>query len=352
MIPIDAARRIVLATLAAVAVLAAADAARAQAPEDFWRGKTVTVIAPTAPGGGYDAYSRLLARHMGRHIPGSPTMVVQNMPGAGGMVAANHLFNVAPRDGTAIAVLDRGIPTAPLLYGDESKAKFEALKFTWLGSMARETGVGAVATRAPAQDVGRMKTTELYFGATGPETDNAAYARLFNDLLGTKIKVLSGYKNQPDIFLGIEKGELHGLFITGYSGPARQWTEAQMAKGQMKLFVQMTTQKDPALGDVPGVLDLVTRDEDRRVIELLLARLSLGRPVVAPPGVPAERAAVLKRAFQLALQDPERKAEADRQGLAIEPILADEAEAVMQRLYRLPAELIERTRKIIRVSGS
>jgi len=289
---------------------------------------------------------------MGKHIPGNPTLVVQNMPGAGGMVAANHLYNVAAKDGTVFALIDRGIPTAPLLYGEESKAKFDPLKFTWLGSMARESGVGVVATRSPAQTVEEMKKTEVYFGATGPETDNAAYARLFNDLLGTKIKVLSGYKNQPDIFLSIEKGELHGLFITGYSGSAKQWTEGQIAKGQMKLFVQMTTQKDPALAGVPGVLDIVTREEDRQVIELLLARLSLGRPVLAPPGLPAERAAALKKAFQLAVNDPELKAEADKQGLAIEPILSDEAEAIVQRLYRLPPELIERTRKIIRVSGS
>ena len=340
------------AALGALAFVVSGGAATAQSAEEFWRGKTVIVIAPTAPGGGYDAYTRLLARHMGKHIPGNPAMVVQNMPGAGGMVAANHLFNVAPKDGTAIALIDRGIPTAPLLYGEESKAKFDPLKFTWLGSMAREAGVGAVATRAPAQTIEQMKATELYLGATGPETDNAAYARLFNDLLGTKFKVLSGYKNQPDIFLGIEKGELHGLFITGYSGSAKQWTEAQIAKGQMKLFVQMTTQKDPALAGVPGVLDLVTRDEDRRVVELLLARLSLGRPVLAPPGLPAERASALKKAFQLAMDDPELKAEADKQGLAIEPILAAEAEAIVQRLYRLPPELIERTRKIIRVSGT
>jgi tripartite-type tricarboxylate transporter receptor subunit TctC len=340
------------AILGVLASLAFTNAAPAQSPEAFWRGKTVTVIAPTAPGGGYDAYTRLLARHMGKHIPGNPNLVVQNMPGAGGMVAANHVYNVAPRDGTVIAMIDRGIPTAPLLYGDESKAKFDPVKFTWLGSMAREAGVGAVATRAPAQTVDEMKKTEIFLGATGPETDNAAYARLFNDLLGTKFKVLSGYKNQPDIFLGIEKGELNGLFITGYSGSAKAWTEAQIAKGQMKLFVQMTTQKDPALGDVPGVLDLVTREEDRQVVELLLARLSLGRPVLAPPGIPADRVAALRKAFQLVVEAPELKAEADKQGLAIEPIFAEEAEDIIQRLYRLPPELIERTRKIIRVSGS
>lgn len=341
-----------LAALACFALLVHLVPVAAQTEEAFWRGKTVTVIAPTATGGGYDAYTRLLARHMGKHIPGKPTLVVQNMPGAGGMVAANHVYNISPKDGTVFALVDRGIPTAPLLYGEESKAKFDPLKFTWLGSMARESGVGAVAVRSPAQTVPEMTKTEVFIGATGPETDNAAYARLFNDLLGTKMKVLSGYKNQPDIFLGIEKGELHGLFITGYSGSAKAYVQDQIAKGQMKLFVQMATQKDPALAEVPGVLDLVTKPEDRQVVELLLARLSLGRPVLAPPGLPADRAATLRKAFQLALEDPELKAEAEKQGLAIEPILTEEAEAIIQRLYRLPPDLIERTRKIIRVSGT
>jgi tripartite-type tricarboxylate transporter receptor subunit TctC len=336
------------AAVLALTFVLLAGAALAQPADSFWRGKTVAVIAPTAPGGGYDAYTRLLARHIGKHIPGHPAVVVQNMPGAGGMVAANHVFNVAPRDGTVIAVIDRGIPTAPLLYGEESKAKFDPVKFTWLGSMAREAGMGAVATRSPALSVDDMKKTEVFFGATGPETDNAAYARLFNDLLGTKIKVLSGYKNQPEIFLGIEKGELHGLFITGYSGSAKAHVEGQIAKGQMKLFVQMTMLKDPALPDVPGVLDVVKRPEDRQVIELLLARLALGRPVLAPPGVAADRAATLRNAFRATLADPELLAEAEKQGLAIEPIWADEAEAMVQRLYHLPAELIERTRRIIR----
>jgi tripartite-type tricarboxylate transporter receptor subunit TctC len=323
-------------------------ATAAQTPEQFWRGKSVTLIAPTAPGGGYDAYTRLLGRHIGKHIPGNPSIVVQNMPGAGGMVAANHVYNIAAKDGSVFALFDRGMPTAPLLYGEESKAKFDGTKLTWLGSMAKESGMGVVATRSPAHTVEEMKKTEVFFGATGPETDNAAYARMFNELLGTKIKVLTGYKNQPAIFLGVESGELHGLFITGYSGSAQRHVEDQIARGQMKLFVQMAVEKNPKLPDVPGVLDLVTRQEDRQAIELLLSRLTLGRPVVAPPDVPADRAAALRRAFEAALKDPELLAEADKQGLTIEPTFAEEAEAIIRRLYALPPQLIARAREIIK----
>jgi tripartite-type tricarboxylate transporter receptor subunit TctC len=315
---------------------------------EFWRGKTVTIIAPTGPGGGYDAYTRMVARHIGKHIPGQPTIVVQNMPGAGGMVAANHIYNVAPRDGTVFALFDRSIPTAPLLYGEESKARFDPLKLSWLGSMAREAGMGVVSTRAPAQSVEEAKKTELFFGSTGSENDAATYVRLFNELFGTRIKVIPIYKAQPEIFLAIERGELHGLFITGYSANARTYVEDQIAKGQMKLIVQMTLQKDPKLPDVPGVLDYVTKEQDRQVIELLLSRLALGRPFIAPPDLPPERLAVLRTAFEKMLQDPELLADAQKSGLPVQPILAQEAEDILRRIYQYPQKIVERTRRLVR----
>ena len=315
---------------------------------EFWRGKTVTIIAPTAPGGGYDAYTRMVARHIGKHLPGQPIVVVNNMPGAGGMVAANHLYNVAPKDGTVFALFDRAIPTAPLLYGEESKARFDPLKLTWLGSLAREAGMGVVSTKAPAQTVEQAKKTELFFGSTGSETDAATYVRLFNELFGTRIKVIPIYKAQPEIFLAIERGELHGLFVTGYSANARTYVEDQTAKGQMKLMVQMTLEKDPKLPDVPGVLDYVSKEQDRQVIELLLSRLSLGRPFIAPPDLPPERATALRGAFEKLLQDPDFLADAQKSGLPVQPILASEAEEIIRRLYQYPPKIVQRTRSLVR----
>ena len=315
---------------------------------DFWRGKTVTIIAPTGPGGGYDAYTRMVARHIGKHLPGKPAVVVQNMPGAGGMIAANHITNVAPKDGTVFALFDRAIPTAPLLYGDASKALFDPLKLAWLGSLAREAGMGVVSTRAPAQTIEEARKTELFFGSTGSENDAATYVRLFNELFGTRIKVIPTYKAQPEIFLAIERGELHGLFVTGYSANARTYVEDQIAKGQMKLMVQMTLQKDPALPDVPGVMDYVTKAEDRQVIELLLSRLSLGRPFIAPPDLPPERLAALRAAFDKLLQDAEFLADAQKSGLPVQPIAAREAEDILRRLYQYPQNIVERTRNLVR----
>ena len=315
---------------------------------EFWPNKTVTIIAPTAPGGGYDAYARLVARHIGKHIPGAPTVVVQNLPGAGGMVAANHLTNVAPRDGTVIALFDRSTATAPLLYGDDSKALFDPLKLNWLGSLAREAGMGVVSTRAPAQSVEEARKTELFFGSTGIENDAATYARLFNELFGTRIKVIPTYKAQPEIFLAIERGELHGLFVTGYSGNARTYVEDQISKGMMKLMVQMTMQKDPKLPDVPGVLDYVTKETDRQVIELLLSRLSLGRPFIAPPELPPARLATLRAAFDKLLQDRDFNADAQKSGLTVQPILASEAEEIVRNLYQYPSKIVQRTRSLVR----
>ena len=290
----------------------------------------------------------MVGRHIGKHIPGQPTIVVQNMPGAGGMVAANHIYNIAPRDGTVFALFDRAIPTAPLLYGEDSKARFDPLKLAWLGSMAREAGMGVVSTKAPAQSVEDAKKTELFFGATGSENDAATYVRLFNELFGTRIKVIPIYKAQPEIFLAIERGELHGLFVTGYSANARTYVEDQIAKGQMKLIVQMTLQKDPKLPDVPGVLDYVTKEQDRQVIELLLSRLSLGRPFIAPPDLPPERLAILRIAFEKMLQDPELLADAQKSGLPVQPILAQEAEDLLRRLYQYPPKIVQRTRHLVR----
>jgi tripartite-type tricarboxylate transporter receptor subunit TctC len=264
------------------------------------------------------------------------------------MVAANHLYNVAPKDGTVFALFDRAIPTAPLLYGEESKARFDPLKLNWLGSLAREAGMGVVSTKAPAQTVEEAKKTELFFGSTGHETDAATYVRLFNELFGTRIKVIPTYKAQPEIFLAIERGELHGLFVTGYSANARTYVEDQISKGQMKLLVQMTLVKDPKLPDVPGVLDYVTKEQDRQVIELLLSRLSLGRPFIAPPDLPPERSAALRGAFEKLLQDPDFLADAQKSGLPVQPILASEAEEIIRRLYQYPPKIVQRTRSLVR----
>src|SRR5215217_998276 len=255
------------------------DIAQAQPGEEFFRSRReFNLITSSSAGGGYDQYSRLVARHMSKYLPGNPNIIVQNMVGGGGIRAANYIYNVAPKDGTVFSLIDRGMPTAPLLYGEKSQARFDAVKFSWIGSIMRETGMGVITTRSVIKNIDDAKKHEIFFGSTGPETDPAMFVRLVNDLLGTKIKAIHGYKGQPDEFQAAEKGELDGLFMSGWSGPGRAYVRDQMSRGQMNLLVQMAAEKDkdPQHLDTPSILELVSNPDDRQIIELVLGRMTLG----------------------------------------------------------------------------
>lgn len=350
-------RRLHVRLSTAVLLIAASSAAlpvaaHAQSAEEFFRArKDLSLITSSAAGGGYDSYSRLLAHHMAKYLPGNPNIVVQNMLGGGGIRATNYIYNVAPRDGSVLALIDRGMPTAPLLYADKSQARFDAVKFTWIGSIMRETGMGVLSARSAVASIEDAKSHPIFFGATGPETDPAMYARLVNDLVGTKIKVINGYKGQPEEFQAVEKGELDGLFMSGWSGPGRAYVRDQIGKGQMRLLVQMAPSPDPQHMGTPTILDLVTAPQDRRIVELVLDRMALGRPIVAPPDIPADRATLLRAAFRQAIEDPELRADAQTLRLAIDPIYGEEAQLIIQRLYGSPPDVVERTRKIVQFSG-
>jgi tripartite-type tricarboxylate transporter receptor subunit TctC len=340
-----------LLDIAVILAVAGWQAARAQPAEEFFRGKKeFNLITSSSAGGGYDQYSRLLARHMSKYLPGNPNIIVQNMVGGGGIRAANYIYNVAPKDGTVFSLIDRGMPTAPLLYGEKSQARFDAVKFSWIGSIMRETGMGVVTTRSVVKTIADAKKHEIFFGTTGPETDPAMFVRLVNELLGTRIKAIHGYKGQPDEFQAAEKGELDGLFMSGWSGPGRAYVRDQMSRGQMGLLVQMATEKDPQHLDTPTILELVSSPADRQIIGLVLGRMTLGRPFIAPPGIPDDRLGLLRKAFRQAVEDPELRGEAERQRLAIDPTWGAEAEDVIKRLYQTPPQVVERTRKIVAVA--
>jgi tripartite-type tricarboxylate transporter receptor subunit TctC len=324
--------------------------AGAQPADQFYFGRReLTLITSGATGGGYDQYTRMLARHMGKYLPGTPTIVVQNMVGGGGIRAANFLFNVAPRDGSVFGLIDRGMPTAPLLYGDKSQARFDAVKLSWIGSVMRETGMGVVAGRSVVKTIEDARRHEIFFGSTGPETDPAMFVRLVNELLGTRLKAIHGYKGQPEEFQAIEKGELDGLFMSGWSGPGRAYVRDRIGHGELRLLVQISPRKDPLHSETPTILELVSAPEARQIVQLVLDRMTLGRPVLGPPGIAADRLTLLRRAFQLAVEDPELKADAEKQRLALDPTPGDEAERVIKALYATPASVVERTRRIVAV---
>ena len=338
--------------LAVLATIAMVPPALAQPAEDFFRSRRELIfITSSNVGGGYDFYSRLLARYLSKYLPGNPRFVVQNMLGGGGVRATNFLYNVAPKDGSVIGLVDRGMPTAPLLYGEKSQTRFDAIKFGWIGSLMRETGMGVIAARSKVKSIEDAKIHPVHFGATGPETDPAMYARLVNELVGTRIKVINGYKGQPEQFQAVERGELDGLFMSGWSGPGRAYVRDQIVRDQMRLLVQMAPTRDPDHKETPTLLDLVAAPEDRAIVELVLDRVAVGRPVIGPPDIPAERTAMLRSAFSKAVVDPDLLKEAALQRLAIDPMDGAEAEQLIKRLYQTPSRILDRMRKIVQVTA-
>lgn len=345
------ARSSLLCVLAVAAAVLPGARVQAQPADEFFRDKRELIfITSSNVGGGYDSYSRLVSRYMSKYLPGNPRFVVQNMLGGGGIRAANFLYNIAPKDGSVLGLIDRGIPTAPLLYGERSQARFEAVKYTWIGSLMRETGMGVIATRSVVKSIEDAKNHQVHFGATGAETDPAMYARLVNELLGTKIKVITGYKGQPEEFQAVERGELDGLFMSGWSGPGRAHVRDQIGRNQLRLLVQMSGARDPLHLETPTLLDLVTSSADRAMVAFVLERIALGRPVIGPPGVPADRVAMLRAAFDKAVDDPEFLKEAALQRLSIDPMNGEEADKTIIRLYQTPMAVVERLRKVVQVT--
>lgn len=312
--------------------------------------RDMVIITSSGPGGGYDSYSRMFARFMPKHLPGNPTIIVNNMPGGAGIRAANYLYTIAPKDGSTIALIDRGIQTAPLLYGAESKAQFDAVKFFQLGSVMQETGMVVLNSKSPVNSLDDMRKMEIIVGAQGPEQDPAMYPRLLNQIAGAKFKIVYGYKGQPEVFNAVEKGELQGLFMSGWSGNGRAYVLDKMGKGEMKLLLQLAKVRDPKHPDLPTVLEAVNSPADKQIVEVLLSRLALGRPFIAPPGVPAERIKILRAAFRKSVEDPELIAEAQKTRLAIDPIWGEEAQEIIESAYRTDPAVIERIRKIIKLS--
>jgi tripartite-type tricarboxylate transporter receptor subunit TctC len=243
------------------------------------------------------------------------------------------------------------MPTAPLLYGEKSQARFDAVRLSWIGSVMRETGMGVVAARSVVKTIEDARRHEIFFGSTGPETDPAMFVRLVNDLLGTRLKAIHGYKGQPEEFQAIEKGELDGLFMSGWSGPGRAYVRDRMGRGELRLLVQMSPRKDPLHAETPTILELVSTPDARQIVQLVLDRMTLGRPLLGPPGIAADRLALLRRAFRMAVEDPELKADAEKQRLALDPTSGEEAERVIKALYATPVAVVERTRRIVAVAG-
>jgi tripartite-type tricarboxylate transporter receptor subunit TctC len=317
----------------------------AQSPAEFYRGKTVTLLISSATGGGYDTLARVIASHLGRHIPGTPQVVVRNMAGAGGIVATNHLYNVAAKDGTVVGGVQNNTPFEPL-FGTKA-ATYEPLKFNWLGTPSTEVAIATVWHKTPVETWQDTRAREITMGSSGVNSTPSFYGRLLIETLGMKLKIIVGYASQTHAFLAMERGEIDGypsVFYNSLMATKPNWYRDRL----VRLLVQMGLEKEPAIPEVPFVLDLVTNPDDRLLLTAAFAPLHSGRPYLMPPGVPADRVAAMQSAFTDTFKDPEFVAEANRRGLGVNsPRSGRELQELLERVYtRTPPHIVERLRKI------
>jgi hypothetical protein len=310
---------------------------------DFYAGKQVTIIVGSGSGGGYDLQARLTARHLGRHIPGNPTFIVQNMPGAGSLQAANYIYNSAPADGTAIALLQRGMLLIKLI--NPSGVRFEIDKLNWLGSLNSETGVVLSWHTTEHKTTKDLFDKELIVGGivgVDPETT----PRLLNALIGTKFKIVNGYNTTAQIALAIERNEVHGIADWSWSSVKAvrpDWLRDHKAN----ILMQVGLHKEPELPDVPSALDFVKDAADRKVMELNFTQKTAARPMVAPPGVPADRVAALRAAFAALATDAEFLADAERSKLEIAPLPAEAVDKVIALIASTPVDIAEHYARVL-----
>ena len=316
--------------------------ARADAA-DFYRGKTLRIQVGYGTGAGYDVYARLLGRHIGRHLPGQPGVIIQNMPGAGSPTMTNYLYNVAPRDGSAIGLPARGLFIEPL-FGNEN-AKFEARKYSWIGSISRDVATCFTWYTSGIATIQDTMSREVLVGSSSVASSSHQFPLVLNALLGTRFKPLLGYVDSAGVGLAMERGELEGYcsFTWASIKSARpKWIEQK----QINILLQLTMTKHRELADVPVVMDLARDDATRQAFALVLADQEMGRPVAAPPDVPAERVNALRQAFDATMKDPEFLADAARMTIEIDPIDARAVEQVLERVYATPQSVIDRVKNI------
>jgi len=338
-------RRLSAVLFAVVVFLALPVAAQAQ-PVSFANKQIKILIGFSPTGYGYDTYGRLLARYLGKYLPGNPMIVPQNRPGAGSLNLANYLYNAAPKDGTEIAIVGRGVAMEPLLGGSASQAKFDSTKFAWLGSMNNEVSGFFIRQPGPVTTLQQVLAgTPLQVGSTGIGGDQHAFTHALNALFGTKLKPIAGYPGTQEIMLAVERGELDG--IVGYSwGVARSGNKADLESGKLKIIMQLGLEKHKELPEIPLVTDSVSNPGDRQVLEMIFSRQSMGRPLAAPPGLEPGLAEVLRKGFADAMRDPQFVAEGEKIGLELNFVSGADVQALVERVYRSPPEVVARAQAI------
>jgi tripartite-type tricarboxylate transporter receptor subunit TctC len=330
-----------LGALAAAALCAAASqTAFAQSPAEFYKDKTVTFYVGLSPGGGYDLNARLVAKYIGRYIPGQPDVIVKNMPGGGGIVMSNHVANAAPKDGLHIGAPQRGIPFVPLL-DEASNAKYDPLKLQWIGSANADTSVAVATRKSGVKSWKDLKTKELIVAGTGVGTESVTVPYMLRNVLGFKYKVIAGYPGGSEMNLAMQRGEVDGrgtFSWTSLKPHYKEWIES----GDYVILYQQGLRKHPEIPSVPLVTDLAENDDQKKLLELQFTAFELGRPYFVAEEVPADRVTALRRAFDQAMKDKELLRDAEKQKLEINPATGEEMQQILKRVYATPKALIAR----------
>jgi tripartite-type tricarboxylate transporter receptor subunit TctC len=325
--------------------------AQADAVEDFYKGKVVRVVDGYPAGGGYGAYASLIARHLGKHIPGHPTVIYQNMPGAGSLTLTNHMFNRAEKDGTIIGAPSNSAAFSPLLGNPESR--FEADKFFWLPSPVTETGLLVVWHASGVKTIQQAQEKELFAGISSQNGTSGFYGRILNDILHTKLKLLVGYPQMNETLLAMEKGEVHA-FPSAFWGSLKANKADWLAEKKLNLLVQYGLKPNPELRDVPIARDLVKNEDDRQVLDNAMASLQIARPYMMPPGTPLDRVAAMRKAFLATFADPDFKAEAKKANLDLDadPKTGEDVAKIIADAYKSPQRVVDRLRKLYEVEAA
>jgi tripartite-type tricarboxylate transporter receptor subunit TctC len=329
---------------AALLILAAGSVATAQSPAEFYKGKNVDLYIGYSVGGAYDLYARMIARHIGKHIPGNPTVLPKNMEGAGSLRLANWLYNVGTKDGSAIGIIGRGTGFDPLL--GNTKAVFDATKITWIGSANNEVSICVAWTGSGVTKFEDLLTKELVVGGTSSSADTDQFPKIVNGVLGTKMKVVTGYPGGNEVGLAMERGEVQGR--CGWSWSSVKSTHQKwIDEKKFSILVQLALDKHPDLPDVPLVIDLAKSQEQRQILRLIFARQVMGRPFLAPPGVPPDRVAALRKAFMDTMTDKDFLADTEKAQMEVNPVPGDKLEALVKEIYATPKELAEKAASFI-----
>jgi tripartite-type tricarboxylate transporter receptor subunit TctC len=325
-----------------LALIVAAAPARAQSVEQFYKNRQLSLIVGFNTGGAYDPYARTVARHLSAHLPGVPMIVVRNMPGAGSVTAANHLYNVSPKDGSELGLIAGSVALEPLFAVRPNQ--FDARKFTWIGSANEEPGVCFSWHASPIESAQDLFRKEMIIGASG--TSNLDFPTALNTVLGTRMKIVRGYNGTSSIMFAMERGEIQGMCGMVYAALQAAHPD-WLAEGKVRTLIQIGWQRNAKLADVPFVMDFAKSEDERRVLRLVVGWTIMGRPFLAPPGIPAERKTALRQAFDATMRDPAFLEDAAKQRLDIDAISGEEIDRFLAEVYGTPKPLVERAARIL-----